>query len=77
MLLHRKFQKDFGFLLSVQQKSKVRKDVLLKEINDFQNKSVSLNQKWLDEKEKINTLQSVKLQIDENKIKLSITYFFS
>ena len=54
------------------QKSKVRKDVLLKEINDFQNKSVSLNQKWLDEKEKINTLQSVKLQIDENKIKLSM-----
>ena len=54
------------------QKSKVRKDVLLKQINDFQNKSVSLNQKWLDEKEKINTLQSVKLQIDENKIKLSM-----
>ena len=54
------------------QKSKVRKDILLKQINDFQNKSVSLNQKWLDEKEKINTLQSVKLQIDENKIKLSM-----
>ncbi len=54
------------------QKSKVRKDILLKQINDFQNKSISLNQKWLDEKEKINTLQSVKLQIDENKIKLSM-----
>ena len=37
------------------QKSKARKDLLLKQINDFQNKSVSLNQKWLDEKEKINT----------------------
>ena len=54
------------------QKSKERKSLLLKKINEFQSKSVNLNQKWLDEKEKINNLQSIKSQIDENKIKLSM-----
>jgi len=53
-------------------KSKERKDILLKQINEFQNKSARLNQKWLNEKDKINNLQNIKSQIDENKIKLSM-----
>tara|TARA_B100000989_G_scaffold297886_1_gene285116 strand:+ start:441 stop:3026 length:2586 start_codon:yes stop_codon:yes gene_type:complete len=53
-------------------KSKDRQKLLNTHITENEKKRTELTKTWLDEKNKINTIQKIKSEIDANKIKLSM-----